>query len=52
MGNPAQKYSGLMCCSSISLENKMSLQILISIFEQVPMSQKRLAPTGEEMRFW
>jgi len=47
MGNPARKHGGLMCCSSISLENKMNLQILIGIFEQVPMSQKLLAPMGK-----
>lgn len=42
-----QRHRGLVRCSSVSLEKKMSLQILISIFEQLPVSQKRLAPMGK-----
>lgn len=40
LGKPSSEAQGLMCCSSISLENRMSLQILISVFELVPMSEK------------
>lgn len=49
LGKPSAEAQGLMCCSSISLENKMSLQILISMFELVPVSEK-LQLLQEEIR--
>lgn len=47
MGNSTQRHRGLVRCSSVSLEKNMSLQILISISEQLPVSQKWLAPMGK-----
>lgn len=38
-----------MCCSSIALENRMSLQMLIRVFELVPMAEK-LQLLREEIR--
>lgn len=48
IGKPSLETQGLMCCFRISLENKMSLQILISMFELVPMSQKTVALMGRD----
>lgn len=49
LGKPSSEAQGLMCCSSISLENRMSLQMLISVFELVPMAEK-LQLLREEIR--
>lgn len=38
---------GLCAAPAFSLENKMCLQILIGVFEQVPMSQNPLALMGK-----
>lgn len=48
LGKPSSEAQVLMCCFRVSLENKMSLQILIGTFELVPMSQKTVAVMGRD----